>query len=491
MLAQGVHDCRIYLQRHILGQTVIDDGGDGRALLVVRSLGLYHRGDDDSLVQRDAEVVRLRVHIRRQLAVEVQQELVDGARRLHALIELVGVREEVALQAARFARLRPVEEGIIVDVVRRGLLEVLDGADALLFQLLKYLLHGIAFGEGYGRRHHGDGRRLHPEHQGVVVALGIELIGAWVHVDIRVGEPAEKLEKALVFDEARVLERVRNVVEVRAHDGLLRYAAVLVLDLYLLLGEDALRERYGAFGIFFIERQHVRGRHPAYTGQDDAQADDKDEVHEPAKAAGLTVASRADGHEVPLLQGLVLKVLLRLLVLSALLTLVLVFRVVINEVVNELQGISGGLFLRLGLLLLFGLLITGLLRLLLLGALAAEKPALRLDGGQDLGLVVCVAVLLPALLRRRAGGWGFRLRGRVGLLLRLRFAYAEYLIELVKIILHFPRFSQVTCLPRRAYYGSDGANRRRHRPEQEDSSPRPPPARGRARVNHIARRKVD
>ena len=33
---------------------------------------------------------------------------------------------------------------------------------------------------------------------------------------------------------------------------------------------------------------------------------------------------------------------------------VLDFRVVINEVVNELQGISGGLFLRLGLLLLFG-----------------------------------------------------------------------------------------------------------------------------------------
>ena len=47
---------------------------------------------------------------------------------------------------------------------------------------------------------------------------------------------------------------------------------------------------------------------------------------------------------------------------------------VINEVVNELQGISGGPFLRLGLLLLFGLLITGLLRLLLLGALAPKSP---------------------------------------------------------------------------------------------------------------------
>ena len=110
---------------------------------------------------------------------------------------------------------------------------------------------------------------------------------------------------------------------------------------------------------------------------------------------------------------------------------------VINEVVNELQGISGGLFLRLGLLLLFGLLITGLLRLLLLGALAAEKPALRLDGGQDLGLVVCAAVLLPALLRRRAGGWGFRLRGRVGLLLRLRFATPNISLSLSKLFCIF------------------------------------------------------
>ena len=79
------------------------------------------------------------------------------------MIELIGVREEVALQAARVAGLGPLEEGVVVDIVRRGVHEVLDGADSLGLELFKDLLHSIAFGEGYRRRDHGDRRRLHPE----------------------------------------------------------------------------------------------------------------------------------------------------------------------------------------------------------------------------------------------------------------------------------------------------------------------------------------
>ena len=187
----------------------------------------------------------------------------------------------------------------------------------------------------------------------------------------------------------------------------------------------------------------------------------------------------------------------------------LVLGAVVDEVVDELDGVHG---------VLLGLGLLAFLRLGLgLDALLAAEYAAAVDGGQDLGLVprglflaraglgvglsipgglrfslVLRLVLLPGrglmgLFRLRGGG----LRRGVGALPLLRLLHAEYLVELVKIILHFLEFSQVTCLPRRAYYGSDGANRRRHRPERSDSSPRPPPARGRARVNHIARRKVD
>ena len=72
MLAEGVHDRGVYLQRHALIEAVVDDGGDVGALVVVCGLCLYHRGHDDRLMQRDAQVVRLRVHVRGQLAVEVQ-----------------------------------------------------------------------------------------------------------------------------------------------------------------------------------------------------------------------------------------------------------------------------------------------------------------------------------------------------------------------------------------------------------------------------------
>ncbi len=98
-----------------------------------------------------------------------------------------------------------------------------------------------------------------------------------------------------------------------------------------------------------------------------------------------------------------------------------------------------------------------------------------------------VAVLLPALLppaRRRLMGLQAP-RPCPGFCSGLRFPTPNISLSLSKLFCIF-RFSQVTCLPRRAYYGSDGANRRRHRPERSDSSPRPPPARGGPGKSHSA-----
>ena len=123
-------------------------------------------------------------------------------------------------------------------------------------------------------------------------------------------------------------------------------------------------------------------------------------------------------------------------------------------------------------------------------------------GGQDLGglrfgLVPLFRLvllpgrgLLPARFRRpgrQVSGGGVGASAPAPLL-----AYAEYLVELVKIILHFPG-----VLPSNVFAAAGILWLRRCEPAPapprtgSDSSPRPPPARGRARVNHIARRKVD
>ena len=90
---------------------------------------------------------------------------------------------------------------------------------------------------------------------------------------------AEQLEERLVIDDARVLERVGDIVYVGALDGLGGHGAVLVFLFYLFFGEDALGQGHGALRVVLVERQYVGGGHPAHAGEDDAQAYDEDEVH--------------------------------------------------------------------------------------------------------------------------------------------------------------------------------------------------------------------
>ena len=78
-------------------QTVIDDGGDIPLIRTVRLL-FNERGNNEDLLKRIAGLL----HLRHQLIVhalrEVVEQAADGVRRVLVDEELIGVREEVALQ---------------------------------------------------------------------------------------------------------------------------------------------------------------------------------------------------------------------------------------------------------------------------------------------------------------------------------------------------------------------------------------------------------
>ena len=124
---RDVHDRRVDLQRHTRRDTVIDDGGDRRTLIVVGGFlfDQWTRTVTTSCIEtlpRSSAFSSISAVMR---VVEVLKEFVDGARGLHALIELIRIREQEALQALGVPLHALVEERVVVGIVRGGVHEVI------------------------------------------------------------------------------------------------------------------------------------------------------------------------------------------------------------------------------------------------------------------------------------------------------------------------------------------------------------------------------
>ena len=121
-LVQRVLNRRVDLQARIelAAKTVVDDGGNRRALGRFCRLLFNQRRDDDHIVERElhafdlllgkivcphlrsqsvVQLVHSGVHLVRDLAFKVPQELAEDIFRLVVQIELVRIREQVALEA--------------------------------------------------------------------------------------------------------------------------------------------------------------------------------------------------------------------------------------------------------------------------------------------------------------------------------------------------------------------------------------------------------
>ena len=97
-------------------QTVIDDRGD---LGLVRAVGLlFDQGSDgDDLFQAVPPGLRLGQQIIVQLAVEVLDEPVQGIGGFFIQVEIIGVREQIALQTADILRVIVYPSGMVMRTV--------------------------------------------------------------------------------------------------------------------------------------------------------------------------------------------------------------------------------------------------------------------------------------------------------------------------------------------------------------------------------------
>ena len=286
VVRQGVEQSGVDVQ-HLIGavaaavvEAVIDDGGD---LGVVRAVGLLldEGGDGDDLLQAVAGLLHRLHPLLGHLAVEVVQQALDGGGGLLVQVELIGVREEVALQPGELA-------GILDEVIGEagglgGLGQGLLRVDALAGQERQGLLDGVALGDG--DLHHVGvqvaGGVVHGRDQGQVVHVLVEGIGADADLALGVAEAAHQLEKPGVVDEAVGFQLLRDAGEI-----------ILRRDLHLRLHRRP------------VERAELADHQPAAARQDggDHQHEEKvrDEPHPSAALLPGTVLLRpADFPGVP------------------------------------------------------------------------------------------------------------------------------------------------------------------------------------------------
>ena len=218
VVRQGIEQRRVNLQQAIGAlavagtlQPVVDHGGD---VAVVRAVRLFFdQGcDGDDIVQVVAPLLRLGKQIVVQLAVEVVQQTLEGPGGLtHVGVELIGVREEIALQPADVRGLI-VDEVVVEVIVLGGVQQRLLRGHAVFRQQRDDLPDRVALRDSDSHRvgTHIAAGILHGHDHGPVVHLGGESIGAHADFLIGVGYGRKKAEEPLVIDEPRVVELVRH-----------------------------------------------------------------------------------------------------------------------------------------------------------------------------------------------------------------------------------------------------------------------------------------
>ena len=188
------------------------------------------------------------------------------------LIELIGIREQIALQPGDVLG-GVVNKAVVIIGGLGGFQQVFLGIDALFRQQTDGLHDGVALRDG-----HGDGLRrqiaggiVHSQNQGAIIHLRVQLIGADADFPVGMGDPGVKLEKPLVLNQPRIMELF-------GHGG----HAVLRRYLHSRLFHSAP-----------VEGAEIRAKHPAHSCQNGGSQQNKQQIaaqpqhRVPSPAAGM------------------------------------------------------------------------------------------------------------------------------------------------------------------------------------------------------------
>ena len=209
---QGIVDSGVGLEGGadlgvVAAETVIEHGGDVGTLLVIPDGLLFNDGGQcDDLTEAVLGVLDIRQQIAADTGLEVGEQAIQRRDGVLLVEELVGIREEVALQPGDAAQILVIHKGVVEHMVLGGLRQVLHIGHVAVGQQLDGLLHGVALRDGDLHRLGHRGALLHGVDDAVVVHVGVELVAAGLDGVLGVEEGAGDDEQQLIFDDARLLQ---------------------------------------------------------------------------------------------------------------------------------------------------------------------------------------------------------------------------------------------------------------------------------------------
>ena len=191
--------------------------------ILSRSVGLpLHQGGDGEDVRQAVAGLLEQLHqilVVGHLVVEVGEHGAEGQLRPSALVEVVGVREQIALQAADAAQILVVDEVVVLkDEVLGGLGQILHRSHLVLRQQLDDLADRVALGDGHVHRHGGAALGPHPADERHVVHLRVQGESSLGNLLIAVVDPAEQAEEPFVLNKPLLLEGGGHLLHVVAGD---------------------------------------------------------------------------------------------------------------------------------------------------------------------------------------------------------------------------------------------------------------------------------
>ena len=252
-------------------QTVVNNARDARTFIIVLRFALDKRGDSDNVVHGTAELIGSVCDLRVIARCEVIEHLIDRIDdRAVALVDLIGIREQITLEPSFLDRLLVLQEVMLERVLVEYLVERICGADMVVKQKLAHLCDRVTLGNR-------DLKRIRRRRIGqlvddlTVVHARVKLVLTGKHIVGRVALDGEiRLEYRTVIDNSLLVQIFCQISEL------------------CVLGNIELLH-----GVVLDECKDVVCSKDRCKRNDKRRADDRDDIDHRAGAAAVLMSSAA------------------------------------------------------------------------------------------------------------------------------------------------------------------------------------------------------
>ncbi len=177
--------------------------------LFVREAALRLHSSADGLV----EGINIRLHTFGKFAVKVRQHLVDDPHRIIVHIEIIGIREQIALQPVFISIGKRLEKIEVKLVIRRSILQIRQCTNLIIRQHGENLVAGIPLWKGQGNGLPGFTGRCQPVHQRMIIKELVQFKGSRAELFLCMAELSVENKQEFIAYQSVILQILCHILQ--------------------------------------------------------------------------------------------------------------------------------------------------------------------------------------------------------------------------------------------------------------------------------------